>query len=177
MPIPLIPVLSALAAGGSLVPHAAGGLIVSGASGYVAGTYLSTSAIAALLTTAGTAGVAGLAAFTGLLSSAAGAVSSGTSAAIGSTGILGTSIGASGIKGALVSLGVIPTVSVALPFALGGAAVAGSAYLLYRHKNRYKALVGKIVDTPAGDEAVFTEAEAKQVERIILLLAKKDNDE
>ena len=40
MPLPLIPVISALAAGGWLVPHAAGGLIVTSASGYVAGTYL-----------------------------------------------------------------------------------------------------------------------------------------
>jgi hypothetical protein len=33
MPIPLI--IAALAAGGTLVPHATGGLIVTGASGYV----------------------------------------------------------------------------------------------------------------------------------------------
>jgi hypothetical protein len=40
MPIPLIPIISALAAGGSLVPHATGGLIVTGAGGYIAGTFL-----------------------------------------------------------------------------------------------------------------------------------------
>ena len=38
MPIPLIPIIPALLAGGSLVPHAGGGLIVTGVSGYVAGT-------------------------------------------------------------------------------------------------------------------------------------------
>ena len=43
MPIPFIPIIAALAAGGTLVPHAAGGMIVtSAAAGYVAGTYLST---------------------------------------------------------------------------------------------------------------------------------------
>ena len=45
MPLPLIPIISTLAAGGSLVPHAAGGMIVTSAAGYVAGTYLSTAAI------------------------------------------------------------------------------------------------------------------------------------
>jgi hypothetical protein len=34
--------VAALAAGGYLVPHAAGGMIVYGSTGYVAGTYLST---------------------------------------------------------------------------------------------------------------------------------------
>jgi len=52
MPIPLIPIISALATGGTLVPHATGGLIVTGASGYIAGTFLSTTAISGLLATA-----------------------------------------------------------------------------------------------------------------------------
>lgn len=49
MPLPLIPIITALAAGGTLVPHAAGGMIVTSATGYVAGTYLSTTAIGSLL--------------------------------------------------------------------------------------------------------------------------------
>ncbi|MDT4857464.1 hypothetical protein FQZ97_918880 [compost metagenome] len=54
MAIPLIPVLAALAAGSSLVPHYAGGMIVtSAATGYVAGTYLSTAAISTLVYSAG----------------------------------------------------------------------------------------------------------------------------
>ena len=50
MPLPLIPIAAALAAGGSLVPHAAGGLIVTATAGggYVAGTYLSTAAVTSL---------------------------------------------------------------------------------------------------------------------------------
>jgi hypothetical protein len=40
MPLPLIPIISALATGSSLVPHAAGGLIVTGASGYITGLFL-----------------------------------------------------------------------------------------------------------------------------------------
>jgi|SaaInlStandDraft_3_1057020.scaffolds.fasta_scaffold78005_1 hypothetical protein len=173
MPFPIFPVIAALSAGGSLVPHAAGGLIVSGASGYVAGTYLSTAAITTLLASASAAGVAGLAAFSGALTTAVSSVSSAASTVIGSTGFFGTSIGASGIKGVLVSLGVIPTVPIALPVAIGGAAIAGAGYLIYRRKNRYKGLVEKVVSTPTGEEAEFTEAEAKQVEQIILLLAKK----
>ncbi len=54
MPLPLIPVISALAAGGTLVPHAAGGMIVTTATGYVTGTYLSTAAIGGLITAAST---------------------------------------------------------------------------------------------------------------------------
>ena len=38
MALPLIPISAALAAGGTLVPHAAGGMIVSSDGGYVAGT-------------------------------------------------------------------------------------------------------------------------------------------
>lgn len=54
MPLPLIPVFAALAAGGTLVPHTAGGMIVSSVGGYVAGTYLSTAVIGGLLTAAST---------------------------------------------------------------------------------------------------------------------------
>jgi hypothetical protein len=176
MLFPIFPIISALSAGGSLVPHAAGGLIVSGASGYVAGTYLSTAAVTTFLASASAAGVAGLAAFSGVLTTAASSVSTATSAVIGSTGIFGTSIGASGIKGVLVSLGIIPTFPIALPITIGGAAIAGVGYLVYRRKNRYKKLVQKLVSTPAGSEANFSEEEAKQVEQIILLLAKKNSD-
>ena len=35
MPLPLVPIIAALAAGGSLVPHAAGGMIVTSAGGYI----------------------------------------------------------------------------------------------------------------------------------------------
>jgi hypothetical protein len=52
MPLPLIPVIAALAAGGTLVPHAAGGMIVTSAAGYVAGTYLTTAALGGLFAAA-----------------------------------------------------------------------------------------------------------------------------
>jgi len=173
MLFPIFPIIAALSAGGSLVPHAAGGLIVSGASGYVAGTYLSTAAITTLLASANAAGVAGLAAFSGGLTSAASSVSTAASTVIGSTGVFGTAIGASGIKGFLVSLGIIPAAPIALPIAIAGVAIAGGGYLVYRRKSRYRKLVQKVVSTPAGSEASFTEEEAKKVEQIILLLARK----
>ncbi|MCY3628345.1 MAG: hypothetical protein OXG88_12015 [Gammaproteobacteria bacterium] len=60
LPVALIP---ALIAGGTLVPHATGGLIVSGGAlataghgGYVAGTFLSSTAISTLLVGSGAAG-------------------------------------------------------------------------------------------------------------------------
>jgi hypothetical protein len=78
MPLPLIPIITALAASGGLVPHAAGGMIVTmGASGYTAGTYLSSAAIAPLVTGAGAVLGAG---------------------ALTTTGAAGANIGSAGIQ-------------------------------------------------------------------------------
>ena len=141
MPLPLIPIISALAAGGSLVPHAAGGLIVTSASGYIAGTYLSTAVISGVITT----GSATLGAGALYLSGAAASV-------VGSAGIFGTAIGASGITGALMSVGIISATPVWIPIATAGAAL-GCGYGGYRlHK-----LKRKLSETPEGEEAQFTE--------------------
>lgn len=156
MPIPLIAIISALAAGGTLVPHAAGGLIVTGASGYVAGTFLSTAAISGLLTTASaTLGAGAL-----YLSGAAASI-------IGSAGIFGTTIGASGITGALMSAGIISSTPVWVPIAVGGAAL-GCGYGGYRLLK----LKQKIKTTPNGEEAQFTETEAKIIENVIKRIGK-----
>ena len=159
MPIPLIPIISAIAAGGSLVPHAAGGLIVTSASGYVAGTYLSTAAIGGLLATASTTLGAGAL----YLSGAAASV-------IGSAGIFGTTIGASGITGALMSAGIISSTPIWVPIAVGGAAL-GCGYGSYRLLMLRK----KINATPVGQEAQFTETEAKIIENLVKRLGKKDS--
>ena len=62
---------SVLASGGTSVPHAARGMAVTGANGYVEGTFLDTDAVGPLLTKAvgGTAfvGVGGSAVARGLL--------------------------------------------------------------------------------------------------------------
>jgi len=159
MPIPLIPIISALAAGGSLVPSAAGGLIVTGASGYIAGTFLSTAAISGLLATAS-------------VTLGAGALYlSGTAASIvGGAGILGTSVGASGITGALMSAGVISSTPIWVPLAASGTAVACGygGYKVFKLKK-------KLNDTLEGEEAQFTEKEAKIIESIIKRVAKKDS--
>ena len=108
MPLPLIPIGAALAAGGSLVPHAAGGLIVtSAATGYVAGTYLSTAAIGWLIAIASTTLGAGAL----YLSGAAASI-------VGSAGIFGTTIGVSGITGALMSVGIISFTPIWVPVAV-----------------------------------------------------------
>jgi hypothetical protein len=167
MPLPLIPIISALAAGGTLVPHAAGGMIVTSATGYVAGTYLSTLAIGSLLSAATTALGAGAL----YLSGVAGTV-------IGSAGIFGTTIGATGITGALMSVGIISSTPIWVPFAVGGAAVGGAAGLGYGGYRLFK-LKQKIASTANSEEAQFTENEAKMVERVIKRLATKEksNDE
>ena len=158
MPLPLIPIITALAAGGSLVPHAAGGMIVTlGASGYVAGTYLSSAAIASLVTGAGAILGAGALTLTG----AAGAI-------IGSAGIFGTTIGASGLTGVLMSAGVLPATPIGVPIAIGGAA-AGAGYLSYLLLKLRK----KLRKTANGQESQFTETEAKIIEAVIRRGAKK----
>lgn len=157
MPLPLIPIISALAAGGSLVPHAAGGLIVTSASGYVAGTYLSTAAITALLAGGATA-----------LGTGAAVVSGAAAGIIGSAGIFGTTIGATGITGVLMSAGIIASTPVWMPLAIAGAG-AGISYGAFR----FYALRKKLAATPEGAEAHFTETEAKVIEWLLRRFAKK----
>ena len=162
MPLPLIPIISALAAGGTLVPHAAGGMIVTSAAGYVAGTYLSTAAISGLIATASaTLGAGAL-----YLSGAAGSI-------IGSAGIFGTTVGASGITGWLMSVGIISSTPIWVPVAVGaatGGAALGFGYGAYRLFNLKKKLTGAI----PGEEMQFSEAEARIVEQLIKRLGKKD---
>ena len=155
MPIPLI--IAALAAGGTLVPHAAGGLIVTGASGYVAGTFLSTAVINGILTAASVT-----------LGSGALYLSGTAASIVGTAGIFGTTIGATGITGMLMSAGIIASTPVWIPLAAGGA-VLGCGYGSYRMLK----LKRKLNETRQGEEAQFSETEAKIIEKIIKLLAKK----
>lgn len=159
MPLPLLSIIPALMAGGSLVPHAAGGLIVSGASGYVAGTYLSSAAVASLIGGAGAALGAGALTVTGV----------GT-ALIGSAGIFGTTVGASGLTGFLMSAGILPSTPIMVPVAVGVAVTGGGylSYLLYR-------LRGKLRRAERGEELQFTEAEAKIIEALLRRFAKKSS--
>jgi len=157
MPLPLIPAIAALAAGGTLVPHAAGGLIVTSASGYVAGTYLSTASITALLASGTTAVGTGVA-----------VVSGAVAGIVGSAGIFGTTIGATGVTGLLMSAGIIASTPVWVPVAAVGAG-AGLTFGAYK----FFALRKKLVTNPEGTEAEFTEGEAKVIEWLLRKLAKK----
>jgi hypothetical protein len=156
MPLPLVPIIAALSAGGTLVPHAAGGLIVTSAGGYVAGTFLSTATITTILAGSATIVGAGAAALTGAAASA-----------IGSAGIFGTTLGATGITGALMSAGIISSTPIWIPVAIGGATLGLGFGAVVFYKLR-----GKVRSTPAGQEAIFTESEAKIVERILRIGAK-----
>ena len=160
MPLPLLPIIPALLAGGSLVPHAAGGLIVSGAGGYVAGTYLSSAAIASLMTGAGALLGAGVLTLSGV----AGAI-------VGSAGIFGTTIGASGLTGLLMSAGILPATPIGVPIAIGGVTI-GAGYLSYL----LLGLRRKLQRAARGEEVQFTELEAKIIEAIIRRFAKKSPD-
>ena len=159
MPLPLIPIISALAAGGSLVPHAAGGLIVTSAGGYVAGTYLSLAAVASILTGAGAVLGAGALTVTGA-----------ASAIIGSAGIFGTTIGASGLTGVLMSAGILPATPIGVPIAIGAAGL-GAGYLSYLLLKLRK----KLLAAEGGAEVQFTELEARIIEAIVRRFAKKSS--
>ncbi len=158
MPLPLIPVIAALAAGGTLVPHAVGGMIVTSGSGYVAGTYLSTATITTFLA-AGSATALG---------TGAAVISGAAAGVIGSAGIFGTTIGASGITGMLMSAGIIASTPVWLPVAIAGAC-GGVSYGAFR----YYGLRKKLKATPEGVEAQFTKTEAKVIEWLLRRFAKK----
>lgn len=158
MPLFLIPIITALAAGGTLVPHAAGGVIVVAATGgYVAGTYLGTAAIATLITTAiATIGV-GVAVVTGA-----------ASAAIGSAGIFGTTIGASGITGFLMTAGILTSTPIVVPVAVG-CVVLGSgyvSYILFKLQRKLRSV--------KDEEVQFTATEARIIEALIKRLSKED---
>lgn len=159
MPLPLIPIISALATGGTLVPHAAGGMIVTLAgSGYVAGTYLSTAAITSLVGAASAALGAGALTLTGA-----------ASAIIGGAGIFGTTIGATGLTGVLMSVGLFPATPIAVPIVVGGVAAGACyvSYVLFR-------LRGKLRAAEEGQEVQFSPTEAKIIEALLRrFVAKK----
>ena len=161
MPLPLIPVFAALAAGGTLVPHAAGGMIVSSVGGYVAGTYLSTTAIGGLLTATST-----------ILGGGALYLSGAAAGIIGTAGIFGTGIGATGITGALMSVGIIAATPIWAPLAIGGAAAGGAAGLGYGGYRIFK-LKQKINSASKDVEVQFTDVDAKIIEKVINRLSKR----
>jgi len=157
MALALIPIISALAAGGTLVPHAAGGLIVTSLGGYVTGTYLSTATITALFAGGATA-----------LGTGAAVVSGAAAGIIGGAGLFGTTLGATGITGLLMSAGIIASTPVWVPAAIAAAA-GGLAYGGFR----YYTLQKKLLANPEGAEAQFTEREAKVIEWLLRRSAKR----
>ena len=144
------------------MPHAAGGMIVTSAAGYVAGTYLSTSAIASVLATVG--------AGTGL-ALAGTALKGVASKMLARTAAVPVVTGAAATVGTTASAGIASVLaSPALASVTTGVAVLGLGYSVYRLYN----LKRKVDSVPEGEEAQFTETEAKTVQRIIKRLAKKE---
>ena len=158
MPIPLIPVIAALAAGGTLVPHAAGGFIVTSAiGGYVAGTYVGTAAITSILALA-----------TASLGVGATIVTGAATTLIGGAGIFGTTVGATGVTGALMSAGILSSTPIIWPI-LAGCSIVGGAYAAYC----YRQLMRKVSSATSGEEAHFSNSEAIIIEAILKSLSKK----
>ena len=165
MPLPIIPVISALSAGGTLVPHAGGGMIVTSATGYVAGTYLSTTAIGGIVATAS----ASLGAVAIYLTGVAGTI-------IGGVGIFGTTVGATGITGFVMSIGVLPATPIWIPIVIGVTLLILAILLGYGGYRFYK-LEKKIRSSRNGEEAEISESEAKFLERIFRRFGKRLTDE
>ncbi len=174
MPLPLVPVVAALNAGGHLVAHSAGGLIVysSTAGGYVAGTYISSASLASFLT--GTAAVSASAG-TVLLGAAAiwayGTVGGVFTTLIGGAGFFGTTIGATGITGVLMSLGFIDSVPVFVPVFFGLAALLLLLLALY-YSSSFRRISIKVQAVPDGEETMYTKREAKLVEKLVRSASK-----
>jgi hypothetical protein len=174
MPLPLIPVVTALLSGGILVPHAAGGMIVSGASGYIAGTYLSTTAIASLYAAAASTVGFGAVAASGYASTFLGGAgilgtAAGTAGAGAATATAATAAGATGVTGAIMSAGIISSTPLAVPI-VAGAGVLIAGYAGYRYLKFKK----KLSQVKPGEEIIFSESEAKFMQKIILILPRPD---
>lgn len=130
--------------------------VVASAGGYVAGTYLSTTAISVLLTT----GTATLATGAALATGLAGSV-------IGSAGIFGTTVGASGITGALMSAGLISATPLYVPLLIGAGGVGATGLLAYSSYQFYK-LKKKLSAAIPGQEVAFSPTDARIVQRLLL---------
>lgn len=164
MLLPIVPILAALAAGGSLVPHAAGGMIVTSGAGYLAGTYLSTAAISTIIyAVSGTALAA--------LGMGTAAVTGAGSAIIGGAGVFGTTIGATGLTGMLMSAGLISSTPIAVPVA-GLAVVAGLGVMGLRGAH-IRGIKRRLNALPEGAELVFSEKDAKLVEKMLKWFGQK----
>jgi len=177
MVLPLLPVVAALNAGGHLVAHSAGGLIVYSAAtgGYVAGTYVSTAALASFLTGgAVAAGALGTAAVGGAAIWAYGTLAGAAASLVGGAGLFGTAIGATGFTGLLMSWGLLPTVPVIIPVLIGIAVIsatvlagAGAYYAM-----SVRRLQRKVISAPEDIEVQFTSRDAKVAEKILRSLSK-----
>ncbi|KGG84795.1 hypothetical protein P609_15315 [Comamonas thiooxydans] len=90
---------------------------------------------------------------------------------MGSAGIFGTTIGASGLTGVLMSAGILPATPVAVPIAIGAAGLGTGylSYLLLKLRKKLRAAQG-------GAEVQFTELEAKIIEALIRRFVKKSSD-
>jgi hypothetical protein len=161
MPIPLIPVVTAILAGGALVPHAAGGLIVTSAAGYVTGTYLSTTAVAGIMTAVGAGAIASVGTLTAFASRML--AKTAVTSAVATTGVSATGTAA-------VATGVL-SLAPALLSLTAALTVLGLGYRAYQ----FYELQSKVSKSTEGHEVVFTEDEAKLFEDVIKSVAKKDS--
>lgn len=158
IPAALLPMLPSLVPSASIVAHSSGGLILTSANGYMAGTLISTSMIQGVFASLSIVGAASL------------YVTGALAAIWGSAGIFGTTIGASGIKGFLMATGMISSTPVWLPLAcISATGIAISTALLPMIR-----LFRKLKAAPEGEEILFTSIEAQIIGHVLKQLAKRN---
>ena len=135
---------------------------MSGAAGYIAGTYLSTAGVAALLGMATVGAGITAAAVTGVAASV-----------IGSAGIFGTTVGSSGIIGGLMSVGIISSVPVMVPVAFATAALGAAGAVTYGGYKLYE-MRKRIKSAEPGKELTFSDKDARFVQKLLQIQFKKD---
>jgi len=163
MPLPIIVIIQALYAGGTLVAHSSGGFIVTAAGSYIASTFISTSALAAYLAAAGLTTVAGIGTLIGI------------SGIIGSAGLMGSSLGATGFTAVFMRWGIINSTPSWIPILIIGAA-AGLIFMLLWSAYKYRKTIKRIFSAKDGEEVIFTEKEAKMVQKLLVITYKKQNN-
>lgn len=136
--------------------------MVSGAAGYIAGTYLSTAGVSALL---GMATVG--AGITATVVTGVGA------SVIGSAGVFGTTVGSSGIIGGLMSVGIISSVPVMVPVAIATAVLGGAGAATYGGYKLFE-MRKRIKSVEPGKELTFSDKDAKFVQKLLQIQFKKD---
>jgi hypothetical protein len=152
VPIPFIAIAEAIACGAGVVGHSSGGLIFSGASGYIAGTFISTAALGQLLWS-----------FAAVCAAALGWLVGIPALVIGGPGLFGSTLGATGLTGLLMKAGIISSTPIWVVLAILLLPLLALFGLW-----RWWRLVKRVSNAAPGAELMFSKSEARFVQRLLV---------